>query len=71
MDATPDLPLPLLADPVIEPAVVALPAQPTEAASLPTEPVASTTVPSLPTTTVLPLADLETFTDTTPPHLKI
>ena len=71
MAATTDLPLPLLAKPVAEPVVATPPTQPTEATSLPIEPAAGTTVPSSPTTTVFPLVDLETSTDTTPPRLKI
>ena len=60
MTVTTDLPLPLL----VEPAVATVPAQPTEASSLPTELTAGTT-------TVLPLVDLETSTNTTRPRLKI
>ena len=63
MVATTDLPLPLLA----KLAVVALPAQPTEAASLPTELVAGTAVSCSPTATVLPLVNFDTSNDTTPP----
>ncbi|KAM1524301.1 hypothetical protein ACFX10_008912 [Malus domestica] len=65
--ATTDLPLPLLP----EPAVAALPAQPTEQASFPTELATGTAVPSSPMAIVLPLRNLETSTDITPPRLQI
>ncbi|KAM1789243.1 hypothetical protein ACFX11_039423 [Malus domestica] len=65
MATTTDLSLPL-AELVAESAMAMLPAQPTEAASLPTELVTGMTVPSSPMATVLPLADLETSTNTTP-----
>ncbi|KAM1944874.1 hypothetical protein ACFX15_013061 [Malus domestica] len=67
MTATIDHLLPLLAMPIAEPAMAAVPAQPTEAESLPTEPAAGTVVPSSPMATVLPLVDLKTSTNTTPP----